>query len=77
LRLCFYEKIENGLKDITMLQRMMYQTPRVLRTVPVSLGDEILSGSVADKSAVVSAGQTVETYDMNPEQDIFNHTWGE
>ena len=56
-----------------MLQRKMYLSPCVLKTVPVSLEDELLAGSVVNNSKVVSTGQEVETYDFS--QPEFNHQW--
>ena len=57
-----------------MHQKKKYQSPRVLKTVPVSLENELLAGSeVSATTTVTTKGQEVESYDFS--QPEFNHQW--
>lgn len=59
-----------------MKQYKQYVSPAILRELPIAPNDQLLAGSVIDKTAVTSVGQEVKDYDWETETG-FNHTWGE
>ena len=62
-----------------MKQKSRYESPAVLRKIPLRLEGEILSGSVKDNMTINSMGQEVQNFDFNftgeGPDDGFNHQW--
>ena len=56
-----------------MKRKQPYKAPAILREVCLQLEEELLVGSVIDKTDITSVGQTVDEYDFSKEG--FNHTW--
>lgn len=54
-----------------------YETPRVLKKIPIELEGDILAGSVVDSvSDVRTTGQDVGGF-FDTSDATFNHSWGE
>ena len=51
-----------------------YQSPAIVRRVPVGLEASILTGSINEAMSVETTGQVVQHYDWSEDQP-FNHTW--
>ena len=62
-----------------MKQKSRYESPAVLREIPLWLEGEILSGSVKNNMTINSMGQEVDNFDFNftgeGPNDGFNHQW--
>jgi hypothetical protein len=55
-------------------QKKIYQSPCVLKTLPLEMESNLLAGSVVTKdTGVKSTGQEVTTYDFSGTQ--FNQEW--
>lgn len=56
------------------LHRDSYQSPAVLRKVPVGMEGSILTASIHEKVEVETTGHQVQNYDWS-NQSSFNHVW--
>lgn len=56
------------------MKKKVYTAPRVLKTLPVEMEHDLLSGSVVTKDTrVKTTGQEVVSYDFS--QPSFNQEW--
>lgn len=63
-----------GKIDTSIMQKKVYNAPCVLRTLPVELENDLLTGSVIkSESNVKATGQQVDSYDFSGTQ--FNQDW--
>ena len=59
-----------------MKEKLYYQTPGVLRQVPVNPRGNLMQGSVTDTTNIRTAGQGIDGfYDISDEHSSFNHSW--
>lgn len=57
-----------------VLHRDSYQSPAVLRKVPVRMEGSILTASIHENVQVETTGHQVRNYDWSNESS-FNHVW--
>ncbi len=57
-----------------MKRKKVYVAPVVLRKISLQLEGEILTGSLAGNTTIVSTGQEVQEWDY---ETGFEHTWGD